>query len=234
MPTTICLPDFDLPTRNATGFLIRWILPRMEPVHLYAFLDRKGPFSLSLPQSDILIAVGHGSESEITGQNETLLMDTSSIPDVKGTIIVLISCATATKLGPALVSAGALSYIGFREDLLWVADADLASMPWNDKMAEPVMMPIVDSLNSILDGKSTGEAFQRLTSSFNSRLASEEDELTASLIAWNRDSAVLLGDPDARVRARPKIVFPFPPPPLPPGNILGLIAGLLLLSPLPP
>lgn len=217
MPTTICLADFDLPTRSATGYLIRWIAPRVEPAHLYAFLDRKGPFSLSLPQSDLLIGVGHGSESEFTGQNETLLMDTTSIPDVKGKVIVLISCATAQKLGPALVSAGALSYIGFREDLLWVCDADLASMPWSDKLAEPVMMPIVDCLNSILDGKSTGEAFQRLNSSFNSRLASEEDEFMASLIAWNRDSATLLGDGNAKIRARPSLLLPFklvPPPPL--------------------
>jgi len=42
----------------------------------------------------------------------------------------------------------------------------------------------------------------------------EEDDLIRSCINFNKKNAVLLGSPEARVVARPKIVLPLPPPPI--------------------
>lgn len=209
----LALPIHDLPTRSASGAIIRYVLPRLEPPQLIGPLDRKALFS-TLMIGDVIIGVGHGSPSEFSGHNDGVILDTSSIPNVRGKVIVLISCETAQQLGPALIKAGAASYIGWRDDLVWIVDADLASNPWSDKMALTVMGPITDCLNIILDGRAVGEAYSTMLEELLANASVEDDELIKSCLHFNHDNAVLLGDSAARVRARPKISLPFPPPPI--------------------
>jgi len=166
---------------------------------------------------DTIIGVGHGSPSEFCGHNEQVIMDTLSIPNVKGKVVILISCETGQVLGPELIKAGAASYIGFQDDLVWVVDADLASTPWIDKLALAVMGPITNCVNTVLDGKTTGEAFAVLTEQLACNAEIEEDDLIRSCINFNKKNAVLLGDSEATVRPRPPLPLPFrliPPPPI--------------------
>jgi len=211
----LALPLHDLPTRSSSGFLIRYILPRSTPPQLLGLTDRKVLFS-TLTMGDLIIGTGHGSPSEFCGHANEVVMSTISVPDVKGKVVYLVSCETAKELGPTLVQLGALAFLGFLEDVIWICDADLTSTPWADKLAEPIMMPIVDSLNTILDGKSCGEAFQVLQDHFRDRLAVEQDEFMASLISWNLDSATLLGNTAAKVFQRPQLppFFGLGPPPM--------------------
>lgn len=141
-------------------------------------------------------------------------MDINNLPDVNGKLIILLSCETAQKLGPDLISAGAAGYIGWKEDFVWVADADSVFMPWRDKFAAPVLLPVMQCVNMVLDGQPVGEAYTAMLSSFDENAAAEEDELIKSCIQFNRKNAVLLGDSDAKIRATPKIKFPIPPPPI--------------------
>ena len=209
------LPLHDLPTRSASGAIIRYVLPRTKPPQLVGPLDRKALFSI-LGIGDVIIGVGHGSPTEFCGHNDETVLTTYSIPNVRGKTVVLISCETAQQLGPALINAGAISYIGFKDDLVWVVDADLYFTPWSDKMALPVMRPIADCLNILLDGKTAGEAYSTMLEELSRNAEIEEDELIKACLEFNRDNAVLLGDGSAKIRARPGISFPFPPPPLPP------------------
>lgn len=221
MPTVIVLADFDLPTRSASGFLLRWIVPRagLEPATLYAVLARKTPFSLSAPQSDIIIGVGHGDETSFSGQNEAEILEVGRYDprEVAGKVIKLLSCQTGLLLGPDLVKNGAEAFLGYVDDYIWVMDADLAARPWADAMAAPVLMPVVDGLNALLDGKTTREALDIELEGYTRNAEIEEDELIKSCLEFNRDNAVLLGNPEGRVRARPKLPLPFklvPPPPM--------------------
>ena len=207
------LPLYDLPTRSASGFLIRYVLPRSAPPQLVGPLDRRQPFQL-LTMGDTIIGVGHGATSEFCGHNDQVILDTLSIPNVRGKVVILISCETAQVLGPELIKAGAASYIGFKEDLVWVMDSDLASLPWVDKLAATVMMPLTSCVNTVLDGKTTGEAFSVLIADLSRNAEAEEDDLIRSCIKFNERNAVLLGDPAARLLARPKITLPIPPPPI--------------------
>lgn len=209
----LALPLNDLPTKSASGFLIRYVVPRSQPPQLVGTLDRKVLFS-NLAVGDVIIGVGHGSPTEFCGHNSQVLLDTISLPNVRGKVVVLISCQTAMQLGPALINAGADSYIGFLEDLVWVMDADSAATPWSDKFAAPAMMPIVNCVNTILDGKVMADAFVVLTVELLANAAVEEDELIAACLRFNARNASLLGNPMARVKARPKVAFPLPPPPL--------------------
>lgn len=209
----LTLPLYDLPTRSASGFLIRYVLPRSLPPQLIGPADRKALFS-TMTIGKTLIGVGHGSPTAFCGENDQVLMDIYSIPDVKGDVVILISCETARLLGPELIKKGAVSYIGFREDLVWVVDADLAPSPWSDRMAAAAMIPVTNCVNTVLDGKTTGEALEVLTDGLSKSAMAEEDELIISCLNFNRKNATLLGDAQARVEPRPRVILPIPPPPI--------------------
>jgi len=216
VPTAVLMSDFDLPTRSASGFLLRYIVPRVEPVQLYSFLVRRLPFQLSAPQSDIIIGVGHGDADSFTGQNEAVILEIGKYNprEVKGKVIKLLSCQTGVSLGPDLIKNGADAFLGYKDDYVWVMDADLASTPWADDLAGTCLLPVIDGLNALLDGKTAREAFDMELQGYTRNAAAEEDDLIRSCLEFNHDNAVLLGDPAARVRARPKITLPLPPPPI--------------------
>jgi len=217
MPTVLTMADFDLPTRSASGFMLRYIAPRVEPVQLFSVFVRRLPFRLLAPQSDIIIGVGHGDTDAFTGQNEAIILEVGKYGprEVRGKVIKLLSCQTGVALGPDLVKNGALSVSAYIDDYLWVVDADLASTPWADKeFAGKCLMPVIDGLNALLDGKTSREALDIELEGYTRNALIEEDELIKSCLEFNRANAVLLGDPGARVKARPKITLPIPPPPI--------------------
>lgn len=219
MPSTLVAPDFDLPTRSMSGFLLRWILPRLEPVQLFSILARRLPFQVAAPPSDIIIGCGHGNTDSFTGQNEAMILQVGKYNprEVDGKVIKLISCQSGVGLGPDLIRNGALSVGAYKDDYVWIMDADLASRPWADAMAAKSLMPVIDGLNALLDGATAGEAFATELQGYLQNAEVEEDELTKACLEFNHDNAVLLGDPEATVRARPRLFFPFQilsPPPL--------------------
>ncbi len=232
MPTVLAMSDYDLPTRSASGFLLRYIAPRVEPIQLLGVLVRRLPFRLSAPQSDIIIGAGHGDVDVFTGQNEAVILEVGKYDpkEVKGKVIKLLSCQCGIELCPDLVKNGAACAMGYTDDYVWITDSDLASTPWADKeFAGKCLMPVIDGLNALLDGKSAREALDVELEGYSRNAEAEDDELVKACLEFNRDNAVLLGDENAKIRARPRIMFPFPPPPLLPSSILGLFAGILLL-----
>ncbi len=216
MPVSVLMSDFDLPTRSASGFLLRYIAPRVEPVQLYSFLVRRLPFQLSAPQSDIIIGVGHGDKDNFAGQNEAVILGVGRYNprEVRGKVIKLLSCQTGVRLGPDLIKNGAEAFLGYKDDYVWVMDADLASTPWADEMAGTCLLPVIDGLNTLLDGKTAEEAFEIEREGYLQNAAVEEDDLIRSCLDFNHDNAVLLGNTAARVRRRPNITIPLPPPPI--------------------
>lgn len=219
MPTTLLIADFDLATRSASGFLVRWIVPRLEPIPLYAFLARRKPFQFSAPQSDIIIGMGHGDKDIFTGQDEAVILEVSKYDpkEVQGKVIKLLSCQTALILGPDLINNGAEAFLGYVDDYVWVMDSDLASTPWADKLAATSLMPVVAGLNALLDGKTCQEALQIELDGYTRNAEIEEDELVKACLEFNYDNAVVLGDREARIRRRPPLPLPFrmiPPPPI--------------------
>ena len=108
MPTAVVMSAFDLPTRSASGFLLRYIAPRVEPVQLFSFLARRLPFQLSAPQSDIIIGTGHGDASSFTGQNENVILEVGKYNpvEVRGKVIKLLSCQTGNLWGPTWLKTG--------------------------------------------------------------------------------------------------------------------------------
>ena len=216
MPTAVLMSDFDLPTRSASGFLLRYIVPRVEPIQLFSFFARRLPFQLSAPQSDIIIGVGHGDKDSFTGQNEAVILEVGRYNprEVKGKMIKLLSCQTGVALGPDLIANGAKAFLGYVDDYVWVMDSDLAAKPWADELAATCLLPVVDGLNALLDGKTVGEAFEIEREGYKQNAEVEEDDLIKSCLDFNYENTVLLGDTTATVRARPRISIPLAPPPI--------------------
>ena len=219
MPTVLAMADFDLPTRSASGFLLRYIVPRVEPVQLLSVLVRRLPFQLAAPQSDIIIGVGHGGIDAFTGQNEAVILEVGKYDprEVEGKVIKLLACQTGVVLGKDLVKNGCAAFMGYTDDYIWVVDADLASTPWSDEMAATSLIPVIDGLNALLDGKTTREALNIELEGYSRNAQVEEDELVKACIEFNRENAILIGDGGASIRARPSLALPFklvPPPPL--------------------
>lgn len=219
MPTVLVLPDNDLATRSASGFILRYIVPRVEPVHLYSILARRGLFVLSAPQSDLIIGVGHGDETTFSGQNEAVILEVGKYDprEVKGKVIKLLSCETGVALGPDLVRNGALAVQGYTDDYVWVMDADFALTPWSDEIAAKALMPVVWGLNALLDGKTAREALEVELDGYAKNAEVEEDELIKALLEFNHDNAILIGEGGARIAARPPLPLLFklvPPPPI--------------------
>ena len=219
MPTVLAMSDFDLPTRSASGFLLRYIAPRVEPVQLLGMLVRRLPFRLLSPQADIIIGCGHGDVDVFTGQNEAIILEVGKYDpkEVRGKVIKLLSCQCGAGLCPDLVANGATCAMGYTDDYVWVVDADLAATPWADEMAATSLMPVVDGLNTLLDGKTAKEALNIELAGYSRNAEIEEDELIKSCIEFNRSNAILEGDGGASIRARPSLALPFklvPPPPL--------------------
>ena len=211
----IALADYDAPTRSASGFIIRHILPRTGPPQLIGPLDRKGPFAM-LTFGDLILGMGHGDSDIFTGQNEVILLEVGKYDPklVEGRFIKLLSCETGQELGQDLINNGATGFQGYTEEFLWIMDLDYILIPWSDPMAGKALLPVIRSMQLILDGKTNQEAFQAEIDGFTINIEKEEDELLKSCLEFDRDNAVMLGDPGAQVRARPKISFPIPPPPL--------------------
>lgn len=216
MPTAVIMSDFDLPTRSASGFLLRYIAPRLEPIHLYSILATRVPFQLSAPQSDIIIGIGHGEKDIFSGFNKSIILEVGKYNprEVRGKVIKLLSCQTGVELGPDLIQNGALAFMGCTDDYLWVCDADMAARPWSDKMAATSLIPVMDGLNALLDGATCREALDIELEGYSRNAETESDELIRSCLLFNRDNAILLGSVEARVRERPKIRFPIGPPPI--------------------
>ena len=214
------MSDFDLPTRSASGFLLRYIAPRVEPIQLLGLLVRRLPFRLAAPQADIIIGVGHGDIDVFTGQNEAIILEVGKYDpkEIEGKVIKLLSCQCGVELCPDLVANGAACAMGYTDDYIWVVDADLASTPWADtNFAGKCLMPVIDGLNALLDGKTAREALDIEFEGYSRNAEVEEDELVKACLEFNRSNAVLLGAGDAKVRARPSLALPFrmfPPPPL--------------------
>ncbi|MDD4984402.1 MAG: hypothetical protein PHQ43_01235 [Dehalococcoidales bacterium] len=217
----ISLAMFDLPTQSASGFIIRYILPRTGPPQLVGPAANKPLFN-TLMFGDVILGVGHGLEDVFTGQNESVLLEVGNYPpeEVDGKVIKLISCQTGVKLGPDLVQNGAACFMGYTDDYTWVLDADLIMIPWQDEIAAANLMPVINCVNALLDGKTAQDAYNIEITGYEQNAAAEEDELVKACIQFNKSNTVLYGNSNATLKARPKISFPIPPPPLPP--IIGI------------
>jgi hypothetical protein len=210
------LPIFDLPTKSSSGFIYRYVLPRMSPPPLIGLFARNPFFSAFINNSDFVLATGHGNVDELTGQNEVSLWLAGKYnpQQTQGKVIKLLSCDTGQILCPDLVqNGGARSALGYDEDYLWIADPSFYFHPWDDQMAGLNLKPVMDGINALLSGATAIESLNIEKAGYLKNMEDADSELMFSLLKWNYDHAVLFGDENATITPARLGVPPFPPPP---------------------
>lgn len=206
---TLCLPSFEPATRYMSAFLKRYVLTKiiknfsLRSIALYRYMDRREVFSISAPNSDLIIGTGHGDQSTLTGQFLNVLWEVNKYnpEECKDKIIKFISCETGAKLGPDLIKNKAKAFQGYTKIYSFYVDMNIKHylFPWTDKVARKFLMPPVKGILALLNGKTNKESYDIEVQAWQKQIDIEEDPEFKSILEHNRNNLVMLGDEEARI-----------------------------------
>ena len=161
-----------------------------------SFLKEKSPSFLFLN--------GHGSPSEICGQRNEVIMDSTT--EIPGAIIYARSCSAGIRLGEEAIKNGARAFIGYARNFIVGYSPDKVFEPLTDDMASLFLDPSNLVASVIIKGHSAAEANTRskeaMYKNFRKMILSTAtyEERYASQWLWsNLKGQILLGDPDAKI-----------------------------------
>jgi len=160
-----------------------------------SFLSKKNP--------EFVIFNGHGDDDLVSGhKNETLIKAGENEGLLKNKMIYAISCKSAKKLGPESISAGAISYIGYDDDFVFIYEKNKITNPLIDDIAKIYLEPSNELIISLIKGNSTSESYKRSQDMFMTnlkKLLTSEAPSTPAVryLWWDIKHQVLLGDKEA-------------------------------------
>ena len=146
---------------------------------------------------------GHGDDDLVAGhKNETLIKVGENEGLLKNKMIYAISCKSAKKLGPESISAGAISYIGYDDDFVFIYEKNKITNPLIDDIAKIYLEPSNELIISLIKGNSTNESYKRSQDMFMTnlkKLLTSEAPSTPAVryLWWDIKHQVLLGDKEA-------------------------------------
>ncbi len=170
--------------------------------------SNKTTFTSHLKKSmpSLLHLNGHGSQSVVTGHNNTPLLDSSNAKFTKDMLIYARSCHSAVILGQQCVDGGAKCYIGYKKPFIIRVDLTKMQRPLEDKVAPYTLQPSNMITMSLLKGHTAGEAVSRskdLSRKKLQKLMSSDAPEGASHIIMavfsNMRNQVLLGEATAKI-----------------------------------
>jgi len=157
---------------------------------------------LSKSNAIIFVAAGHGSETIYTCQNLAPLLHAQNLDELalmKERVVALTSCLTAVSLGPALIDAGTVAYLGYNKEFWFYTGDDAGS-------TRAVQSPFLAEFQftaSLLQGKSTGQAREDQLKKYDEEIAywttgegknhPSASEI-ANIIQMNKGTSVFLGE----------------------------------------
>jgi hypothetical protein len=160
--------------------------------------------SLSRNDPISFMGCGHGNSTTFTGQRLSPIWWSCDCKELKGRVVYLLSCLTGQNLGPDMVNnKGAWCYIGYKVTFTWVQEKLID--PLLDKYAKSFFEPVLEIIERLADGKTTGEAFKASIERWNywidywSKSNDRFASLVVSLLKLDRDGQVLIGDENARI-----------------------------------
>lgn len=107
----------------------------------------------------IIFLNGHGNESIVSGQDGNIVLEINKNEEItKGVIVYAIACRSAAKLGFSCVKKGAIAYIGYVNDFIFINDLNSVHRPLNDKRAAYFLEPSNKVMVSLAKGLSPKEA----------------------------------------------------------------------------
>lgn len=156
---------------------------------------------------DLVVINGHGSQRELYGQNDQVLISLGKNEKLLTSKIVFArSCSSAKLLGKKCVKNGTICYIGYDEDFIFVFDINCINNPLKDKTAKLFLGPSNQIIHSLLKGNLTGQANEKSKKMFmkniihllNSQTTKNNTEIVTYLL-WDMNHQVCLGDKNAKI-----------------------------------
>jgi len=158
-------------------------------------------------QPSFLFLNGHGGDDCIAGQDNEILVKAGMNEKIfQSKIIYSLSCRSAKVLGRKSIEAGAMSYIGYEEDFIFLYDDQHRTKIAEDKTAELFLEPAIQVANSLIKENSAGESHKKSKQAFahNIRklLSSQATILEGHAVrylVWNLQNQICLGNVNAKI-----------------------------------
>jgi len=135
--------------------------------------------------SNYISGIGHGSPTVYTGHlgDHILEVGAYDAAEVKATVIHLLSCQTAKKLGPDVVAKGATAYAGYFENFTFV---------WDDPATGVNEQELFWKCDSTFDiymanGATAAAAYEATIAAYNAAIASVPGTSAATWLTWDRN-----------------------------------------------
>jgi len=192
-------PEYDGPTRYTARWAKSLVLlankKGFSTTDLSSKRANRKTIESFLKKRDISFVMfnGHGGFDKVYGQdNEVLISANDNEHLLKSAIIYSLTCNSAKILGPASVKAGALAYIGYKDNFWFTYKKEKITRPLKDKRAQPFFVAAHDIVIALFKNHTIDYAVQKSKEKFNdfskkmmTSEASQDDILDASLLRWN-------------------------------------------------
>ena len=138
---------------------------------------------------DLIFFNGHGSPTSIAGHNDEILMSVDkNVSLLNNKIVYALSCGSAKKLGQCAIDNGARSFIGYKENFIFMHERDKSAKPLQDKTARLFFEPSNLVVTTLIKDNTPKDAFNRSQKKFKYNLrkliTSESPQEDRSSIPW--------------------------------------------------
>lgn len=198
-------PDYELATRYGASWQTQ-ILNAAENVglptiDLYGAEATSTNFFSSLETQDPLIVniFGHGNYNIIVCQNEECLLEGCMNDEIlSGRVVYDLSCRSGRDLASSAVSKGAVSFLGYDDDFIFIITEGMHSdggmlNPLEDEVARGFFESHNASIISYINGASLINSYWISQDIFNYwiKIWNEIDSQVAGFLMWDRDHQIM-------------------------------------------
>jgi len=156
---------------------------------------------------DLIFLNGHGSPTAIAGHNDETLVSVGKNESLLcNKITYALSCSSAKKLGQSSVEKGAKSFIGYKENFIFMHEKDKSTRPIEDDTARLFLEPSNLLVAALIKGNTSKEAFKRSQKEFSHNLrklmtseSPQEDRSSIPWLYWDMIHQVCLGNDAAKL-----------------------------------
>src|SRR3990167_5526558 len=143
---------------------------------------------------------GHGDDDRIAGHDDEALLVVGKNEELLiSKIVYVLSCRSGKKLGYESVKKGALGYIGYDDDFIFIIDPDRISDPLRDKTAELFLEASNQVMICLIKGhniKYSHEKSKKIFLNNARKLINSESEQSYLIpyLLWDMQHQVCLGN----------------------------------------
>lgn len=150
---------------------------------------------------DIIYLNGHGNPDSICGHNNETLVCINNESLLYHSYVYALACSSAKILGKSVAKNGTKSFIGYKEDFIFIHETNKSTRPIEDKTAGLFLEPSNLVVTALIKGNTPQEAFNRSQESFKRNIrrlmvseSPREDKSPISWLYWNMTHQVCLNN----------------------------------------